>query len=84
MNANVMDIASVIRRYAAEHPHASDSLEGVQRWWLGDGAVAAPGLTVQRALELLVKEAVVHKKMLPDGTVLYASGPAGLFANDSS
>ncbi len=74
MGANVSDVASVIRRYAAEHPHGSDSLEGVQRWWLSEGAVEAPSLMVQQALELLVKEGVVHKKMLPDGTVLYASG----------
>jgi hypothetical protein len=68
----VTDIALVIRSYVEDHPHASDSLEGVQQWWLGTGDVDAPSLAVQQALDLLVKKGAVVKKMLPDGTVLYA------------
>ncbi len=75
--SKVSDIASAIRRYLADHPNASDSLEGVQRWWLGEGAVEAPGPTVQQALDQLVKKGTVVNKMLPDGTVVYAGGGSG-------
>ena len=74
--SRVSDIAIVIGRYLASHPNASDSLEGVQRWWLGEGAVDAPGTTVQMALDRLVKKGSVVKKLLPDGTVVYAASPA--------
>jgi hypothetical protein len=73
--SKVSDIASVIRRYVSNHPNASDSLEGVEHWWLGEGAVEAPGPTVQQALDLLVKKGAVAKKMLPDGTVIYSGNP---------
>lgn len=70
--SKISDIASEIRRYLADHPKATDSLDGVQRWWLTPGAVEAPSLSVQQALDLLVQEGEVIKKMLPDGTVVYA------------
>lgn len=76
LSSKVSDIAWVIRRYLANHPNASDSLEGVQRWWLGEGAVEAPGSTVQQALDQLVRKGTVVKKMLPDGTVVYAGSGA--------
>jgi hypothetical protein len=70
------DIAVVIRQYLATHPKASDSLEGVQRWWLGEGEVEAPSTTVQQALDELVRNGALVKRMLPDGAVVYAGiGP---------
>jgi hypothetical protein len=56
----------------ADHPHAPDSLDGVQQCGLGTGDVDAPRLAVQRALDALVQKGSAVKKMLPDGTVLYA------------
>lgn len=79
--SKVSDIATVIGRYLAAHPNASDSLEGVQRWWLGEGAVDAPGTTVQLALDCLVKKGTVVKKLLPDGTVVYAASHMASTAN---
>jgi hypothetical protein len=70
--SKVSDVAVVIRRYLSDHPRASDSLEGVQRWWLGEGAVEAPGPTVQQALDQLVTKGTVVRKLMPDGTVVYA------------
>jgi len=70
--STISDVASEIRRYLTDHPNATDSLDGVQRWWLAEGAVEAPILSVQQALDLLVHEGAVTKKMLPDGTVVYA------------
>jgi hypothetical protein len=71
--SRVSDVEVVIRRYLENHPNASDSLEGVQRWWLGEGAVEAPAPTVQQALDRLVKKGTAVKKLLPDGTVVYAA-----------
>lgn len=75
--STISDIASAIGRYLADHPNASDSLEGVQRWWLREGAVEAPRLLVQQALDLLEKKGAVVKKLLPDGTVVYAGSDSG-------
>jgi hypothetical protein len=74
--SKVSDVAVVIRRYLSDHPRASDSLEGVQRWWLGEGAVEAPGPTVQQALDQLVTKGTVVRKLMPDGTVVYAGSDA--------
>lgn len=74
--SKVSDVAAVIRRYLSDHPRASDSLEGVQRWWLAEGAVEAPGATVQQALDQLVKKGTVVRKLMPDGTVVYAGAEA--------
>ena len=70
--STIAAIASEIRRYLANHSNATDSLDGVQRWWLPQLAVEAPGLAVQQALDLLAREGTVIKKTLPDGTVVYA------------
>ena len=70
--STIAGIAAEIRRYLDDHPNATDSLDGVQRWWLLHGAVEAPSLSVQQALDLLVREGTVIKKILPDGTIVYA------------
>ena len=70
--SKISDIAAEISRYLANHPNATDSLDGVQRWWLVRGAVEAPSVSVQQALEFLIQEGSVTKKVLPDGTVVYA------------
>lgn len=68
----ISDIALEIRRYLAAHPNATDSLDGVQRWWLVRGAVEAPSGSIEGALDLLVRDGAVVRKLLPDGTVVYA------------
>jgi len=68
----VSEVADEIRRYLAAHANASDTLEGVQTWWLPLGV---PGSTVQRALDALVAARVVHRRQLPDGNLIYAARP---------
>ncbi len=75
--STIADVATEIRRYLESHPNATDSLDGVQRWWLLPGAVEAPSPSVQQALDLLVHEGAVIKKILPDGTIVYASSQRG-------
>lgn len=68
----VSEVADEIRRYLAANANASDTVEGVQTWWLAPGV---PGSTVQRALDALVAAGVVHKRQLPDGNLIYGARP---------
>lgn len=70
---DVAAAADEIRRYLASHPHASDSLAGIQGWWLTDDARRTSPETVQRALDELVAEGVVASRTLGDGTVVYSA-----------
>lgn len=66
----VAEVADEIRCYLAGHPNASDTLDGVQTWWLPQGTAEA---TVQQALDQLVADGVMHKRQLPDGNLIYAA-----------
>jgi hypothetical protein len=70
----VLQIAARLRQYCADHPSAADTLEGVQRWWLGDTLPDAHSDEVEDALLLLVADSVIEQRTLADGTVLYFSG----------
>jgi hypothetical protein len=68
----IRDVAQEIRRYLAAHPNASDTVEGVQAWWLPN---RVPKATVKRALDVLAADEVVHRRKLPDGNHIYVAGP---------
>lgn len=79
----ITETASAIERYLASRPHASETVEGIARWWLlrqrFDDSVA----TVQNALDLLVKRGVVERLSLAGGQTMYRKTheqelPAGL------
>lgn len=72
MDETTRAVASAIERYLAEHPNASDSLEGVHRWWLPPHAPAVAQQVVERALEWLVGRGVVEKRVHADGRVVFA------------
>lgn len=65
--------AEAIKRYLREHTNASDTVDGVLRWWLGPQEFALPSVHVRAALERLVAEGVVARWTLLDGTVIYAA-----------
>lgn len=70
--AEIDQIAEVIRTYLAMHPNASDSVDGVRRFWLGASVEAAPEIVVV-ALEQLQRHQIVGWRLLPDGERLYAA-----------
>ena len=74
--AHIDRIAEVILAYLASHPNASDSVDGVRRFWLGASAEAAPEIVVL-ALEQLERHHVVGWRLLPDGERLYAARHTG-------
>lgn len=77
----VADIAQAIERYLAKHPHAADSLEGIRRWWLMRQRYEESAQQVQEALEQLLREGIVTKRVLSDGQVLYTGQPPSLDEN---
>ena len=55
--------------YWMEHPHASDTVEGICQWWLRDASVTS--LQVEWALAWLVDRGVVVAQRAADGRVRY-------------
>jgi len=55
--------------YWLRHPHASDTVEGICRWWLRDAAMPAP--RVEAALAWLVEHGAVAVFRSADGRVRY-------------
>jgi hypothetical protein len=55
--------------YWLAHPHASDTLEGICRWWLNPDTLPAP--RVEPALAWLVERGVVMIHRAADGRVRY-------------
>ncbi len=69
----LMSVREAILAHLGDNPEAADTVDGIQRAWLG-GAAALD--EVEDAIELLVAQGLVVRRLLPDGGVLYA-GPAG-------
>ena len=71
-DAEVTAIAEEIERYIEDHPRSKDSLVGIRSWWLTEETMStAPG-KAQEAVDRLVDNGVLCRKMLPDGTIIYA------------
>lgn len=84
-NGNVDASAEAIRRYLQAHPHASDTVDGVLKWWLAPQQFTLTAEQVREALERLVAERIMARRTLPDGTVIYAAAqrpPLGGMANN--
>jgi hypothetical protein len=72
----VLTLARGIEHYLEKHPNAADSLEGIRRWWLIRHRYAEDKLQVERALELLIAEGIVVRRILPDGRAVYSGRKA--------
>jgi hypothetical protein len=55
--------------YWLQHPHASDTLEGICRWWLSSASI--PATLVEQALTWLVEHGVVAVHRAADGRVRF-------------
>jgi hypothetical protein len=67
----VSTIAGEIARYLARYPDASDSLDGIRRWWLARLRYEEAADLVQQALVRLEAEGTVTKRVLPGGATVY-------------
>lgn len=62
--------------YWQARPQAADTLEGIQRWWLGEAVVSRAMLA--KVLDGLVKQGVVDGVTAADGRVRFRlAKPAG-------
>jgi hypothetical protein len=59
--ADVRVVAEAIRRYLMENPHASDTAQGIGRWWLLSSSGEFPVQTVEAALAQLEGEGSVRR-----------------------
>jgi hypothetical protein len=73
----VQAIEQDIRRYIAAHSGAGDSIEGIHRWWLSTHLAREPVARLRLAIERLVQEGVLVRRVLPDGRELYAATRSG-------
>lgn len=71
--ADVAAIAEEILGYLQANPEASDTVEGVQRWWLSRRSHDPKVEDVRRALDHLVAHGFVSRRGLADGSSLYSA-----------
>jgi len=68
----VSALARQIEDYLRERPHASDTIEGIRRWWLGSRWTDASVPLIEAALGLLVERRVMKARAQADGSTLYS------------
>lgn len=67
------DISAIVRalaRYMGTHPQASDTLQGIERWWL-EPRMNARQADVNQALLWLTRQGLVGRIVAADGRVRY-------------
>lgn len=64
-------VANVIRRYLSSCPEASETVEGIARWWLARQRFQDSLEVVQQALDYLESQGQVEKINASKGVVLY-------------
>lgn len=57
----VAAVAEVIRRHLLQHPQASDTAEGIQRWWVLPHVGEVSLQVVEMALSVLEAEGALHR-----------------------
>lgn len=72
----VAEVADVINRYLTSRPNATETVEGVAKWWLVRQRYQDSMDLVQRALELLVEYGDVEKVSVAGGKVMYRKARA--------
>ena len=72
-NERAEEVAHVVARYLLAHPDASDTLDGIARWWLSRQRRDDARDLVQAALDLLVERGVVERRTTADGVTLFRS-----------
>ncbi len=74
---DINEVAEQILRYLEANPKASDTLEGVAKWWLMRRRLTESILLVQGALKLLEDKGLIVERRNVDGGLLYMVAPRG-------
>lgn len=72
----VEEVAGVICRYLSSRPNATETVEGVAKWWMVRQRYEDSVHLVQSALELLVEHGDVEKVSVAGGKVMYRKSRA--------
>jgi Fe2+ or Zn2+ uptake regulation protein len=64
-----------ILHYLQTHPDAGDTAEGIAEWWLTECDAGESKVLVEQALHLLVKQGLLERHIIAEGTVLYELAP---------
>ncbi len=64
-----------ILQYLQAHPDAGDTVEGIAEWWLTQHDANESEVLVEQALNHLVKQGLVKRHVLVEGTILYDLPP---------
>jgi len=67
----VTEVAEQILRYLETNPAASDTLEGVAKWWLMRQRLTESITLVEGALTLLKDKGLIVERRNADGRLLY-------------
>ena len=62
--ADDRDIDLLLRRYAAEHPGAADTLRGIVMFWLGLPPTPTNLTSTERVLQRLEGEGILRSRLL--------------------
>lgn len=73
--ARTRRVVEAILAYLDRWPQAADTEQGIGQWWLPEMGVDVPPAEVRVALERLVRDRVVTRSTLPDGSVIYRAVP---------
>ncbi|MBX3607165.1 MAG: hypothetical protein KF788_17940 [Piscinibacter sp.] len=68
-------LVRALARYLGLHPQASDTAQGIARWWLADQAPVREAALL-RALEWLERQRLVERVSAPDGRVRFRRSDA--------
>jgi len=70
---SLVQLSNEILHYLWAYPQASDTVEGIVKWWLPQQRHKEALNRVQVALDKLVARGLVKRIKLVDGTIVYAS-----------
>ncbi len=70
---HILRIAREIENYLSAHPRGTDTLAGVANWWIAQQRFMESKERVEKALDYLVRQGKVIRRITPDGTALYAN-----------
>ncbi len=71
MNNTKENIAKMILDYLRKNPEASDTLEGISKWWLEYEKIDSTTEEVTVALEKLIKEGKVKRHVIDGNNPVY-------------
>jgi len=67
------ETAKQVMRYIQSHPDASDTLEGIGKWWVTHQRITECVGVVKEALEILKAEGSVAEMRTAEGRILYSA-----------